>query len=736
MIHLGTGSYAHVYLVEDDHSNRFAVKWLRADSEPHGPERFENEKWALEQLAPLGHLSIPKLVETETLDGRPYLVMTLAPGENLRIVSQRQRRQFETMGQMRVLLIAEAVLDALANIHKLQICHRDVKDANVLVAGDGDNANLTVTLVDFGMCKGRGQPADAETFFGAGSARFSPPSKLLYSGQALPNQDVFAVGVLGYLLLTNYFPWEFPLDADSGKFRDHMLGVVPPTIRQLNNKVRREVSEFFGELLKLDDSQRPNAREALAKLREVKERMASISDGGANPHNLGIFFPRVVRDPIHLDIPMSDFEWELINTREFQRLRWLRQLGTSHLVYPGAEHSRFSHAIGTMHVASEILRRFEERTGTRFDGDELQIARAYSLLHDVSHIPYGHALEDEMRIFERHDQNKGRIERLLQSDRSQLGRKLGLSSIGREVLQLLTGNESTAGRAWISQLVAAPCGADVLDYVDRDAYYCGLDHRIDSAIYRRFNIDRTYVGTDLYGHHGLRLDASFALESILRERLALYLKVYAHPVKVAAGAMIGKAVSKVLALKRSRFSESAIEWMGDHDLLQFLRSSRQPLAKRLVEMLVGKDGRSVWKPAFGGRVLRNGTPGQAYKDQQSSLEERSWFDSAGRDTLEAKIGEKAGVSSENLIFYCPKKAPGLQRLRQYVALDPVTRVVQQDQELYARIYNAHINLWTAYVFVPPTVDRDTVTRVANAAASVLELENEVDLRPKQLGLFL
>lgn len=72
--------------------------------------------------------------------------------------------------------------------------------------------------------------------------------------------------------------------------------------------------------------------------------------------------PEVVRDPLHGDIRLTKLEWDIVRTPEFQRLRWLRQLGTVHLVYPGAEHSRWNHSIGVMHVASEILRRLSERT--------------------------------------------------------------------------------------------------------------------------------------------------------------------------------------------------------------------------------------------------------------------------------------------------------------------------------------------------------------------------------------
>jgi len=714
------------------------IQSIELNSEPHGRERFENERWALEQLKALALPAVPTLIASGRLEERPYIVMTFAQGENLRVVSARQRKQLETMGQVRALLIAERILDALSHIHDLNICHRDVKDANVVIDSAPDDDNLKVTLLDFGMCKGWGQPADAETFFGAGSSRFSPPSKLVYPAEAVPNHDVFAVGVLGYLLLTNYFPWDHPPQADTGKLRDLMLTVVPPRIQQLNNKVRREVSEVFSMLLDTDDSRRPSAKQALKLVKEAKTRMETVAEGIGMPHNIGLHLPRVIRDPIHSDINMSAFEWRLLNTAEVQRLRWIRQLGTSHLVFPGAEHSRLSHALGTMYVASEIVRRYEERTGISFDADERQMARAYALLHDVSHIAYGHSLEDEMRIFTRHDHNEARIERLVESDNSELGRILSSSNLGKEVVALFGRGDNPNKRTWITELVEAPCGADVLDYIDRDAYHCGLDHRVDSAIYRRFSIDRSHVRADLYGPHGVRLDASFALESILRERLALYLKVYAHPVKVAAGAMIGKAVATMVANRRkNRLDESKIEWMGDGELLQFLRNSGCPLAKKLAEMVVGTGGRHVWKPAFGARVLREGERDQAhYRDRVSQLEQKAWFDLVGRANLEAKMAQKANCSADDLIFYCPGKAPGLQRIRQYVGLDPTTTELHRDEEPYRRIYEGHLKLWTVYVFVPPNSDRDTFSRVARAASEVLELQNEVDLRPKQLSLFL
>jgi HD superfamily phosphohydrolase len=139
-----------------------------------------------------------------------------------------------------------------------------------------------------------------------------------------------------------------------------------------------------------------------------------------------------------------------------------------------------------MHVASTILRRIEERSGTRFDVDELVTARTLALLHDVSHVPFGHALEDEMALLGRHDRNADRLGRLL-SPKNPLGKKLSGSTTGRVVLECLRGNKSCEVQ-WLTELIDAPSGADVLDYIDRDAYSCGLDHRIDSAVYRRFSV--------------------------------------------------------------------------------------------------------------------------------------------------------------------------------------------------------------------------------------------------------
>lgn len=344
---LGSGSYAHTYLVVFQ-GKKFALKWMRPDTESgaRADKRFENEIWALEKL---NHPSIPHLIATGEKEGRPYIVMSFAKGTQLRKLYEEQREERGAISERKMLRITAALLKTLAYIDGEGVFHRDLKDANVVF----DDASGRVTLLDFGMCKGPGKPAKADTFWNAGASRYSPPEKLKYPAKTHPTHDVFAVGVLGYQLLTNQFPWDADAEEeDRGKLEDMMRTETPPRIHNVNTMVTRQTSEFYSSLLEIDDDRRPTAHEALAKLKQLEGTV------GSHTRSIrAITYPRVIRDPLHSDIVMTEFEWKLMNSREFQRLRWLRQLATANFVYPGAEHTRFAHAVGTLHIASTIMRR-------------------------------------------------------------------------------------------------------------------------------------------------------------------------------------------------------------------------------------------------------------------------------------------------------------------------------------------------------------------------------------------
>src|SRR5215207_8706051 len=103
----------------------------------------------------------------------------------------------------------------------------------------------------------------------------------------------------------------------------------------------------------------------------------------------------IVRDPLWNNIRIDESARLLVDTEVFQRLRYIRQLGLAHLVYPGASHSRFEHALGAYHLARKELEILGGRNELEHvPADDPRIVRAAALLHDIGHYPFSHALEE------------------------------------------------------------------------------------------------------------------------------------------------------------------------------------------------------------------------------------------------------------------------------------------------------------------------------------------------------
>ena len=106
-----------------------------------------------------------------------------------------------------------------------------------------------------------------------------------------------------------------------------------------------------------------------------------------------------ITDPVHGTIELSQLEIDLLSTGAFQRLRNVKQLGLAHLVFPGADYSRFSHSIGVNHVTGKILDALKSNTGVLIEDDEYELYRLAGLLHDVGHYPYSHTFEDAVSTY-------------------------------------------------------------------------------------------------------------------------------------------------------------------------------------------------------------------------------------------------------------------------------------------------------------------------------------------------
>src|SRR6266496_3930221 len=171
----------------------------------------------------------------------------------------------------------------------------------------------------------------------------------------------------------------------------------------------------------------------------------------------------ILRDPLWNNIRVDELALQLIDTGTFQRLRYVRQLGLAFLVYPGATHSRFEHALGAHHLARNTLALLAERDEPgATDPEEQAIVRAAALLHDVGHYPFSHALEEIGQL--NHEDvaqpliREGEIAEVLSNG-------IGKDAPAR-VYDLIRGSSSSA----LQGLISGSLDLDKIDYLKRDAF--------------------------------------------------------------------------------------------------------------------------------------------------------------------------------------------------------------------------------------------------------------------------
>jgi len=253
-------------------------------------------------------------------------------------------------------------------------------------------------------------------------------------------------------------------------------------------------------------------------------------------------WPKVIRDPVHNIIPFENTPCDrllldLINTREFQRLRRIRQLGVSHLVFPGAEHTRFAHSIGAMHTARMFLDRITTVLGETIEDIHRTAVLAASLLHDIGHAPFSHALE---KVTGEHHEKRTRqiicdesteVYRCLQSFDPHLPDMLD-AFFSEDVEEGET--EAALVPAYLTQIVASQLDADRFDYLLRDSYATGTDYGRFDLKWLLQNLFLEEARSRFYLGH----KAILAAEEYVYARYHMYRMVYFHKTTRAAEVML------------------------------------------------------------------------------------------------------------------------------------------------------------------------------------------------------
>ena len=244
--------------------------------------------------------------------------------------------------------------------------------------------------------------------------------------------------------------------------------------------------------------------------------------------------PEVIRDPLWDNIRLDNAALGVLDTPTMQRLRYVRQLGHAFLVYPGATHTRFEHALGAYHLARRALAALNERGELAPVPEAHRVAtRLAALLHDIGHYPFSHTLEEAG--FPHHEQLG--VAKLGQGELGELLSKLG----GTGLIELIGGFITGDSRSPLKGLISGTLDLDKIDYLSRDARMCGVP-------YGAVDVDRLLASLTLIEtapgtlEIGVLEKGVSALESLLFAKYQMYRNVYWHHAVRSATCMFKRAV--------------------------------------------------------------------------------------------------------------------------------------------------------------------------------------------------
>jgi HD superfamily phosphohydrolase len=481
---------------------------------------------------------------------------------------------------------------------------------------------------------------------------------------------------------------------------------------------------------------------------------------------------KTITDPVHGDIYLTRLETQVVNSPPMQRLRRVRQLGTTYIVYPGATHTRFSHSLGALRVAQDILDQvLDQRNGPDPAADIISewaadpgtyarkvaevtvMARLGALLHDLCHVPYGHSVEDELKILKPHDENTVRFEALwggLPAEVREALDKDGLTAALRPMIMSKVHDTNAppsrtpSEYAFVEDIVGNTICADLLDYLARDHMFTGLPARLGTRVLAGF-----YVTPNNHVHSPARMamritrrgrlrdDVVSELFKYLRYRYELSERALAHHAKIGADAMVGKMLQLWREIEwlnaagvsdssesaaRARFNaegrsgevdaidekigqifEQLFVRYSDDGLLERLRDSAEtggPKWEAVAHLVTGLIERKLFKPVG---VSRDARP-------QATQIARKYSDPARRRDLEEAAARFLGVPGHWIVLWVPPPKMRMKAADVLVDNDgSLSTLYQLDSTLRNRgeeIYKSHEALWALSVYVDPSLRKD------------------------------
>ncbi|MCD6203008.1 MAG: HD domain-containing protein [Methanophagales archaeon] len=348
---------------------------------------------------------------------------------------------------------------------------------------------------------------------------------------------------------------------------------------------------------------------------------------------------KVIRDPLHGYIELDELACSIIDTVEMQRLRRIRQLGFSYLVYPGANHTRFEHSLGTYHLMNVLL----DRLGMARDADEELIVA--SLIHDVGHGPYSHVTEPLIQKFTgaSHEDigyvlsTDGEVkERDSEPSAPTIAEVVEAYRLDRRKIQSYIKGERTGNRTSrdISRILNGEIDVDKMDYLVRDSYYTGVAYGVVDNM-------RLIQGLDFFNGELVITDKGILpAEYLLFSRFLMHPTVYNHHTSRIAQLMFLSALEAFINAECESESElkdkaASLRMMDDAEISTTLRNA-EGYPK---EMMTRINERRLFKRAIYAKINT--------LDAEVAEELR---DERVRSEIEAEISRRAGVDKKYVLL--------------------------------------------------------------------------------------
>ncbi len=362
-----------------------------------------------------------------------------------------------------------------------------------------------------------------------------------------------------------------------------------------------------------------------------------------------------VRDPIHGYIPFSKLEKQIIDTILFQRLRGLKQLSNADYAYPGATHTRFSHSIGVMHVASLMANHLA------LSETQIKKIRIAALLHDIGHAPHSHVFEDAMIKLNINFDHENYGQYLIRHNHD-ISEILD-DNLVKETVSILSGDPPSLEH----DIITSQLDADRLDYLLRDSYYCGVKYGLYDFERILFCLDKIQDGDK--NSLCISIKGINAVDSLRLARYQMYKQVYFHKVRTACDSMICRSIQigyvedmlfrrQIEAIKNNK---SNILQLNDYNFESLLSTNK---SKECNKFIINLKCRSLLKICFDSPISEIVSSDLRYLLTESD-DKKEIF-----DTIENFISERYHVKKEWVISTIIRGTP-LDKKRSQIKETPL-----------------------------------------------------------------